>query len=159
MKRAMFLLGALGLAAVMLQAQEVVSSGGSHASGANVSLSWTIGEPVVSTLSTGGYILTQGFHQSRLSATAIEHTPIPGFNLLVYPNPFLYVLHLSVEEGDFSRLDYQLLTVDGKSLLTKPIKSKVSDIDMQAYPAANYLLLVRQQSGRVLKTFRLVKNN
>jgi hypothetical protein len=44
-------------------AQQVIASAGGYYEGDNISLSWTLGEPVTETFSGGGVILTQGFQQ------------------------------------------------------------------------------------------------
>ena len=45
------------------KAQQVIASAGGYYEGENISLSWTLGEPVTETFSAGGVILTQGFQQ------------------------------------------------------------------------------------------------
>lgn len=140
-----------------INAQEVISSGGTYFKGTTASLAWTVGEMVTSTFSGGGYILTQGFHQTKLSASAIDDLPTPGLVLAVYPNPTNTVLHLKVDEGDFSRLQYSLLTIAGKTLATKKISKNLTDIDMLTYSAGNYLLQVKRQSGELIKTFNVIK--
>ncbi|MBE0641146.1 MAG: hypothetical protein IH599_03870 [Bacteroidales bacterium] len=45
------------------QSHQVVSSGGGQFDNGNISMDFTLGEPVISTFNSGGYILTQGFHQ------------------------------------------------------------------------------------------------
>ncbi len=49
--------------AYSLNAQEVVSTAGESKSNSGYEISWTIGESVINTLSTGNIILTQGFHR------------------------------------------------------------------------------------------------
>lgn len=141
----------------LLQAQEVISSGGAHFTGSGVSLSWTIGEPVIATFTNGGYTLTQGFHQTRLGTTSIDEIPVPGLILSVYPNPFSYLLHLSVDEGDFSKLQYSLLDIQGKVIVSEKINSDLTNIQMQTFAAGNYLLQVRKKSGELVKSFKVIK--
>ncbi|QQS30849.1 MAG: hypothetical protein IPM47_07970 [Sphingobacteriales bacterium] len=45
---------------------QVVASGGGYGTGGGYTLSYTVGEPVIATLSGGSNILTQGFHQPDL---------------------------------------------------------------------------------------------
>ncbi len=45
------------------KAQQVIASAGGYYESENISLSWTLGEPVIETFSGGGLILTQGFQQ------------------------------------------------------------------------------------------------
>ena len=46
-----------------VKAQQVIASAGGYYEGDNISISWTLGEPVTETFSGGGVILTQGFQQ------------------------------------------------------------------------------------------------
>ena len=140
-----------------LSAQQVISSGGTHATGTNFTLSWTIGEPVTETIKNGSSILTQGFHQSRLSASAIDDIPMPDLSLKVFPNPFNDILNLNVTKGDFSMLQYSLFTMEGKMLLNNKIIKDLTQIDMQTYAQGNYLLKVSRKTGELLKTFKVVK--
>lgn len=142
----------------LVKAQEVISSGGTHAKGSGVSLSWTIGEPVIETVTNGSYILTQGFHQSRLSSTAVDNLPVPGLILTVYPNPFSYVLNVKVDEGDYSQLQYTMYTLEGKALLNSRLSKSLTQIELQPFASGSYLLRISRKSGEPVKTFKVVKN-
>jgi len=52
---------------------EVLSSSGSSGQSAQASLSWTIGEPVTSTVTSGVNTLTQCFQQPTLLITTAEN--------------------------------------------------------------------------------------
>ncbi len=54
---------AFTLLSFQIKAQQVIASAGGNYEGDNISLSWTMGEPVTETFSGGGVILTQGFQQ------------------------------------------------------------------------------------------------
>lgn len=60
---ALLLASAFLIIATALNAQQVVSSGGGQFEGSQLSLSWTIGEPVIETFTGNNLILTQGFQQ------------------------------------------------------------------------------------------------
>ena len=70
-------------------AQEVISSGGETQTATGYEICWTLGEPVIETYMPGTYILTQGFHQSRLTATPISEILYTEIELKVFPNPAL----------------------------------------------------------------------
>jgi len=86
----------LMLAVVGLSAQrraitnEVVASAGGTASTSGILLSWTIGEPIVTTLETNPLIITQGFHQPldlvSLNGVAAVRVLRAG-EVAMYPNP------------------------------------------------------------------------
>ena len=83
----------------VINGQQVISSAGASATGAGVQLSWTVGEPVIETFTGASAILTQGFHQSKLTVTAIDPRIYPELELTVYPNPVSSSLRLQIE-GD-----------------------------------------------------------
>jgi hypothetical protein len=58
-----FILIAIAFLSFQAKAQQVIASAGGYYEGDNISLSWTLGEPVTETFSGGGVILTQGFQQ------------------------------------------------------------------------------------------------
>jgi len=59
------LLITIAIVALIFQAkaQQVIASSGGYFEGENVSLNWTVGEPVIETFTGGNLILTQGFQQ------------------------------------------------------------------------------------------------
>lgn len=66
MKKILTLLFSVCLAVgVMAQTMEqnVISGGGNYSENGGISLSWTLGEPVIATFENGGLVLTQGFQQ------------------------------------------------------------------------------------------------
>ncbi len=78
------------LLAMQLQAQsierQVVGSGGMTLSTDLVTLDFTVGETVVTTIANDNSILTQGFHQTPFSQViVIDPEPTAVFSL--YPNP------------------------------------------------------------------------
>ena len=49
--------------------QSVIGSSGSYVISSNLNIAFTVGEPMISTVSSSSYILTQGFHQSIAGCT------------------------------------------------------------------------------------------
>ncbi len=94
-----------------LQPSVFASAGGSVQSG-DVNLSWTLGEAVVSTLSSDGVILTQGFHQPLLEVSTGFTDPTFDYDIHLYPNPVQYELSIDTE---FDRtLQYTLSNMEGR---------------------------------------------
>lgn len=92
MKRPISLILLLILGIVILNAQEirlapsVVSSGGGYFEGNDISISWTLGELAVSTISGGDLVLTQGFQQPFDIDVGIDDKQV-NWGVSVYPNP------------------------------------------------------------------------
>ena len=141
-----------------LQAQQVISSAGTTFTGTGVQLSWTIGEPVIETFTAGSTTLTQGFHQSKLTVTAIEPLSLTGIDLSVYPNPVSAELKLSVSGNLNGNLDYRLFDMTGKMIITKKIDHQPELINMMNYQSGTYLLKVFRNENESLQTFKIVKN-
>src|SRR6056297_2256599 len=93
--------------------QNVSGTAGAYSENANGSLSWTIGETVVETVSDGTTTLTQGFQQGNLSVTTLIEQPELSSTLKVYPNPVENILHV---ETDKKGMDYQLLNINGQTV-------------------------------------------
>jgi hypothetical protein len=141
-----------------LYAQEVISSNGGSYKGSAVQVDWTIGEPVISTLTSGTNILTQGFHQSNLTVTAVDQPAISPITLKVYPNPVSEQLLLETGKGEKQRFSLKLFDITGKLLLQQAVKQSVETVNMQVYVPGNYLLMVFAEDGRPIQTFKVVKD-
>jgi len=65
MKNILLTILAVAFVACLFQAkaQQVIATSGGYYENDNLSLSWTLGEPVIETFNSGGLILTQGFQQ------------------------------------------------------------------------------------------------
>ncbi|MBN1159273.1 MAG: T9SS type A sorting domain-containing protein [Bacteroidales bacterium] len=153
----LFLLLSCALGVSTALAQEIVSSGGAYHQNADASLSWTVGEPLTETLATGSITLTQGFHQGRILATSIGDFAADALKMQVYPNPAVYSLFLKVEGADFSVLQYKLFDIEGKILLTENIRSDMTEIDLESYPAGSYILRITTNKGIIVRAFLVTK--
>ena len=151
-----FFIFILLFAVVSLQAQQVISSAGASATGTGVQLSWTIGEPVIATFTGTSAILTQGFHQSKLTVTAIDPTLFPELQLSVYPNPVSTSLRLQISGDRLQNLTYMLFNIEGKAVLIKEIENSPELIQIEQFSSGTYLLKVLKDNTP-LKTFKVIK--
>ncbi len=139
---------------------QVIASAGTHYSAGNAQLSWTIGEPVITTVSNGSNIITQGFHQTLLTTTAVEEQTVAGVNVSVFPNPTADVLNINLV-NNLKDLQLDLFDMNGKLLQARKIGSAESNlqISMNEYARANYLLRVYSIDGSVNYTYKVQKMN
>lgn len=138
--------------------QQVISTTGTHAAGANVQLSWTIGEPVIETFTGTSVILTQGFHQSRLTVTTVDPVVYPGVTLLVYPNPVSSFLKLEIKGEGLKDLSFCLYDINGRLLQNKQVENQPEMIGMENYAPGAYFLKVFRENSLPLQSFKIVKN-
>jgi hypothetical protein len=139
------------------RAQEVISSAGATHSSASLQLSWTVGEPVVETFSTGSTILTQGFHQSKLVITAIDPIPLAGFELEVYPNPTSGEVNIKVNNGNISNLRFSLFTSQGEQIHQQNFSNQVRRINLELLAPGYYMLKIMSDTDKPVQTFKIVK--
>jgi hypothetical protein len=139
-----------------LVAQEVVSSGGNSESVPGFEVSWTVGEPVIATLIGGTNTLTQGFHQTKITVTAVTELLYPGMEIKVFPNPTedYITIHFS-EFIEGSR--YALYDLEGRLLENKLINSPDTEIGMTKYASGQYILKLLDDSKLTLQTFKVIK--
>ncbi len=95
-----------------INAQEVISSSGDYFVNSNGSISWTMGETITETFTDGTNILTQGFQQSRLSASSVFELEDMGITVKISPNPTQDIINLYID--NIEGINYQLYDFNGK---------------------------------------------
>jgi hypothetical protein len=138
------------------QKQEVIASAGGYNSAGGISISWTLGETIIPTFSSGDLILTHGFQQ-QLIVTTIEDNLEELVNVTVYPNPASEVLNLRFEVPVEGEIDVYLLNQQGQLVKTDIIEAATLEkqINMQEYPAGIYFL--RLVKGKLSNVYKVVK--
>jgi hypothetical protein len=127
------LLFAVNVSAQSLE-KRVIGSAGTSASGSNVTVDYTIGETVVSTISNSSNILTQGFHQPVSGTVSIAE--VSAFSYKVFPNPFTDLLQVELSVGQTSLVKLWLSDLYGRM---------VYEVDAKTLDAGNHLLSVNTQ--------------
>lgn len=133
----LMLLGLFVAESQTLSSSVISVAGGYEKTPSGMSLSWTIGEPIVDPLRSGNVVLTQGFQQPDLKiSTAFTD---PGFeaSLSVYPNPTLDYLQM---ETDYARpIQFRLMDISGKRI-NEGIWSQKHAVDVRALSAGPYAI-------------------
>ncbi len=146
------------LAATTTSAQQVVASSGNSGSAAGYTVDWTLGEPVIETISGSGNILTQGMHQTKLLVTAISEMEFPGLEVKVYPNPTGRFLKIEVLQTGNEQFFYEISDITGRKSVLKEMHSNTEDIDMGNFVSGIYFLNVLSQNYKNVKVFKILKN-
>ena len=79
---------------------QVVGSSGNSTTSGNTQLTWTIGEPIVTTATSTNNILTQGFNQGLLLITAIDD--LKNTSITIQPNPTSDFAFIKLDEQNLS---------------------------------------------------------
>lgn len=136
---------------------EVLSTAGDHYDNGSIQLSWTLGEPVIQTISDGSNVLTQGFHQTNLSwASTFELDETITFN--VYPNPVVNQLSVEVSVLELGST-IQLIDSRGRIIFEKVINDLTTIIDFSSLSMGSYHLNLQSINQNLLKTFTIQKAN
>lgn len=140
------------------KAQESTVSTGGNITGSGGSISYSIGQPFFTVKSgTNGKVSEGVQHPYEIFIiTGVEHKEIL-LDLSVYPNPTSDFLTLDVADLQDKKLKCELVDASGKTLWTKTIISKQTEINMQSYPGSNYLLNV-SDNKKIAKTFKILKH-
>lgn len=140
----------------MACAQEVISSAGETKQIPGYEISWTIGEPIIETYSSGTNTLTQGFHQTKLIITAIDDIRAQIPELKVYPNPAseFIIIHFSAETG---KKEFTLYDLEGKAIKQDSFSNSETRIDVRSLAGGTYLLKIIMSESIQNQTFKIVK--
>ena len=129
---------------------QVISSAGAEISDSTAMMSYTIGEPLTTTIQDNTNILTQGFQQPSIKVTGI--TSVSDLSVRIYPNPTASFVNI---ESDYE-LSYSLYDGNGK-LVTQGTLDKKAVLDMSAYATATYMLSLSK--GNYTNTYKIIKIN
>ena len=135
---------------------QVTASAGTSMSSGSVAMEFTIGEVVTSTLSAGGDVLTQGFHQPKIVIVAIDPF-LDVFSFSVYPNPSDQFV--TIETSSKDPLQAKVYNALGQSIFDSQIFSEKTTLDIQHIANGPYLLQITRPTGEPVKNYTLVKRS
>lgn len=138
----------------------IVAPAGGVAHTKTMALAWTVGEPVVTTVRTTDRLYTQGFHQPMLRVEALKASdPESPWQLSVAPNPVVYALTVAVATPAELPLSVSLLDMNGRRQVTKTLAggSLSVSVNMADLPAGMYMLHISQPTGRLTRTYKIIK--
>jgi hypothetical protein len=78
--------------------------------------------------------------------------------MIVYPNPTTSLVNLKIDNFNLANLSYQLFDGIGRLITDKKITEDETQIQLENYPSAIYLLNVNQEN-KTIKTFKIIKTN
>lgn len=141
-------------------APTVLSSAGGYFDNGSVSLSWTLGEVAVTTISSGNYVLTQGFQQSKLTITGVRELDL-NWSLEAYPNPVQDQLRVKFSIDRTNDFEIEVMDMTGKSMRIYRFDGLVNgtelEIDFTGFTQGIYLLNIRTTDRSISKTVRIQK--
>lgn len=143
------------LSVLLVTAQEVVSTQGDSYSNASARMDFTVGEVIINTGTSGTNDITQGFHQSNWNFSGLEDFA-PEYEVSVFPNPSDEVLN--IKTNLFEEVSYSLYDAQGKLLIQKQLFTELTSVEVGHLAPGSYSLVLNKDS-RILKSFKLIKQN
>ena len=136
-----------------LAAQQVVCAGGQEFTNAERSIAFTVGEPVITTVTDATATLTQGFEQpwAAITTSMAEQS---AADINVYPNPtrhVLYVDHGSHVDGE----QYELRNAVGALVLEGVINDRITMLDLERFASGGYVLRLNSPDRKTIRTFKI----
>jgi hypothetical protein len=139
----------------------VMAADGGISKAAGISLEWTLGETFVESISTTDRLYTQGFHQPVLFAKnfPVAEQPVLGYVITVAPNPVESVLTAIIASPTNEKIYLTLIDFTGRRFSVPTAYGKFSTVkmDMSGKISGIYLLEIRNVSGQLIKTYKIIK--
>ncbi|MCE4565545.1 T9SS type A sorting domain-containing protein [Maribellus sp. CM-23] len=138
------------------QIQSVTAASGAYLQGKNITVSYTLGETIITTLEKPDLKITQGFHQTNLLVTAIDELEKLAVKIEAYPNPVRDNLNLVLSEMLPAETSYELYNSFGSLIIRRKLDALNTKISFQNLGPAVYILKVHR-GATTLKTFKIIK--
>jgi len=126
---------------------DLTNTAGFNAIMDGTSVSSSLGEPATTTLTGIRSIITQGYLQPEL------FTPCNSIQFLVYPNPFIDVITIEVENCDQPLHSVVVHDLNGREMVKKPLLG--NQINLGILPVGIYLVQGLTENGTQLGSFKI----
>jgi len=133
------------------------SAGGTYYN-TSYQLDWSIGEILTETYTGSQNSLTQGFHQSNFTITAIAQMKDSPYEITAFPNPTTDYVILKIESEKFIDMNYLLTDITGKVLQESKVGNNTQLINLTGLASGVYFLAA-QTKKKTVKTFKIIKSN
>lgn len=158
-------IGSANAQVAQLTPQVFASSGGySTNTQADLALSFTIGEPMVTTLTDIKLILTQGFQQPLEGEVSVNEFAAQYGIINIYPNPFDNEIYVSVDTDKQYDLVVYATDMAGRLVAKSEMGThypgkKEYNLSTTSWAQGVYTLTVASTQGNFVKTLKLNKIN
>lgn len=139
----------------------VIATAGGFASNDNVSLSWTLGEVAVTTLTDGNIILTQGFQQPWETDPSAVFNKELNWSILTWPNPVHDQIRVRFSLDVPMDFTLEIIDLTGKMMKIRNLENVVPgqeiEVDFSFYPQGMYLMKIASKDRKYQRTIRIQK--
>lgn len=140
---------------------EVIATDGGYAVSSQGSLSWTMGEVIVETVSSSSNILTQGFQQPEDGLLTVVENTQSSIITTVYPNPANEIIYLLFQPDLNGNYNINLFNAQGKLLKSASTDfdsdSNTFSLSLSDLQCGLYFLTVSSDDNIPLQSFQISK--
>lgn len=111
----------------------------------------TVGEAII----YGNQSLTQGFHQGKLVITHLTGPENPP-EVKIFPNPTFGILYIDTQA--IESVDIRIFDSMGKNQYLNRTINGFNRIDIQSFPAGNFILILSDKKG-IIQSYLIQKTN
>ncbi|MBW8359069.1 MAG: T9SS type A sorting domain-containing protein [Weeksellaceae bacterium] len=137
-------------------AQYSVNASGGSISGSSGKIDYSVGQ-IFFTTKSSGVSVSEGVQQPfEITTLGISQNTDVKLEMVIYPNPTMADLTLSITNRSIRNLNYQLVEQSGRLISKTEIKEQQTVIPMQTMSSGVYILVVLDHSTPI-KTFKIIK--
>ncbi len=160
MKKIFTFLAFLFCSTLLFAQADIVPAGGDASSNGG-SVSYTVGQVATQYATDGTHSVLEGVQQPyEIQTVGVDDYPNIKLEAVLYPNPTRDFVQLSIQgyEIPSNGLTAQLYDAEGRLMEVFSVTDLQTKFDLSRYASAMYQLRI-QDGKRLLKTFKIVKNN
>lgn len=147
-----FLIPCVGFAQSV--SKQVIGATGKTLTNPSLSMSYTVGEPIVGLMSAEGLQLSNGNHAGlNLQALIVEDHNLAA-EIKVFPNPTAQLLYVS--HPNISSFSIQIADLNGKQIYSGTI-NKEQPLDITTYANGMYFLILENKATHQKNTYKVIK--
>ena len=143
-------------------APQSVNSGGTKMTQANGSISFTVGELVVLSLTDSvGNSIGGGFTVgATLTTVSIHETDAAVLDVNVYPNPTTELVNIQINYSTIDQVAVTITDLQGKEVYIGKYAgiSNVIGINTASYATGTYVMSIKNLTNQVLGTYKIIKH-
>jgi hypothetical protein len=142
---------------------DAVTSSGASMSQSNGSVSFTVGEITVKTITDGTYTISQGFTNTAAqttTVTAIQETKSDVLKLSIYPNPASALVFVDILHSKLPFIRLTINDIQGRLISEERYATSNNNhigINIQDWNPGTYLLYFADLQGDLLGSYKIVK--
>jgi hypothetical protein len=130
----------------------VIITSGTLTTGADASLSWTIGESLIESYGKDDLMLLQGFQEVEDFTVAIEESSFESAGILVYPISTHAIVNVIITGSINENCTGEIMDMSGKVVSVVKLPGNYNEINLEEYAYGVYLLKITLEDYPVYET-------